>query len=93
MVRRAADAAMQLLTRNYQRQDRARVMAALASLGDDTDRGSAVKWFFDEPNNEGGSTPQGGFIRELEHRHPEQWRDIVRRIVAHPKFVNCDRLT
>ncbi len=68
-------------------------MAALASLGDDTDRGSAVKWFFDEPNNEGGSTPQGGFIRELEHRHPEQWRDIVRRIVAHPKFVNCDRLT
>jgi len=86
IVRRAADAAMQYLTRDYQGRDRARVMAALASLGDDTDRGSAVKWFFDEPNKEGGSSPQGIFIGALERRHPEQWRDIVRRIVAHPKI-------
>ena len=86
IVRRAVDAAMQHLTREHQSWDRAKVMAALASLGDDPDRDRAVKWFFDEPNKEGGSSPQGIFIGELERRHPEQWRYIVRRIVANPKF-------
>ncbi|HRX77468.1 MAG TPA: hypothetical protein P5307_00315 [Pirellulaceae bacterium] len=86
IVRRAVVAAMKEYTGEYKGWERAEAMAALASLGDDSDRSSAVKWFFEEPNKAGGSTSQSIFIHELERRHPTQWSDVVRRIVAHPTF-------
>ncbi len=64
----------------------ARAMAALADLGDATDRATAAKWFYDEPNSDTGTTAQTAFIQELERRRPQEWRDTVKQIIAHPAF-------
>jgi hypothetical protein len=85
-ARRLAEKGMEEFAGKYREWDRAKVMAALAALGDATDQESAIKWFYEEPNNAGGSTPQNTFIHELEHRRPEQWRDVVHGVVDHPGF-------
>lgn len=86
LVRGAVGAAMKDLDGEYESWDRAHAMAALAALGDTSDRERAVKWFYEEPNPSGGSTPQSIFIHDLEFRKPKEWRDIARRLVEHPSF-------
>lgn len=66
--------------------NQARAMAALADLGDASDRAAAAKWFYEMPNTDTGTTPQTAFIKELERRRPQEWRDTVKQIVAHPAF-------
>jgi hypothetical protein len=86
LVRRAVDSAMKDLDDRFEGWERARAMAALAALGDSTDRESAVKWFYEEPNSDGGSTPQAVFLGDLKQRKPKEWRDIAHRLVADPSF-------
>ncbi len=85
-VRRLAEDGLRENSGKYQEWDRAKVMAALASLGDGTDRATAVNWFYDEPNRQGGSTSQSIFIHEIGQRRPGQWRDVARSIIARPAF-------
>jgi hypothetical protein len=88
-VRRFAEAGMSAFAGEYKEWDRAKVMAALAALGDTTDRKAAIQWFYDEPNKAGGSSPQSIFLHELQRRKPERWREVFEGIVAHLAF---DRL-
>lgn len=85
-VRRVVAAGMKDLDDPTQRWGRAGVMAALATLGDGTDRERAAKWFYEEPVYEGGTTAQSVFINELKRRKPKEWREIVRRLVVDPGF-------
>ena len=86
LVRRAADAGMKNLPETYQGRDRARVMAALAALGNAADRTRAAKWFYAEPAQPEYSTPQSTFIGELKRRKPREWRDIARCLVVDASF-------
>lgn len=85
-VRDVAKLGMKAFAGVYDNWERAKVMAALAALGNSEDRLTAVKWFYDEPNKKGGSSSQSILIHELEQRRPSTWRDIVREIVIQPAF-------
>lgn len=84
--RRYAELGVAAMSAGYFSWDRAKIMAALAAYGDRQDWETATRWFYDEINHSGGSTPQSVFISEVERRKPDHWRDIVIGIVAHPKF-------
>ncbi len=88
-VRRAVDAGMRHFTSKYQSWDRGRLMAALAVHGDGADRKAAATWFYNELSSDRGSSAQSVFIGALQYRRPENWREIIRPIVAHSHF---DRL-
>ncbi len=85
-VRRLANAGMSRLKSSHQSWERGKLMAALAVHGKEADRQTATKWFYAEANRDGGSSAQSVFIGALRHRRPDNWREIIRPIVAHQDF-------
>ncbi len=67
-----------------------KVMAALVEHGDETDRATAVQWFYSQVNDaDRGSTAQSVFLHGLEQRLPREGKDVIKRLVSEPAF---DRL-
>ncbi len=86
IVRRVAEVGMKELVGKYKGWDRAKVMAALAALGDSDDRHTAIKWFYEEPSEKRSASPQSVFLKEIQQRKPSGWRHIVREIVTQSAF-------
>ncbi len=88
-ARQVKDEAMQYHARENRGWERADVMAALADLGDETDVASVARWFYSEPNGNGGSTAQSVFLNRLEQRRPRAGKEIIRLLASDPAL---DRL-
>jgi len=88
-ARKVKDEAMQHFSKDYDSWERAKVMAALADHGDETDRAAVAKWFYSETNASGGSSVQSVFMSRLEQRRPHAGKEIIRLLASDPAF---DRL-
>lgn len=88
-ARQVKDEAMQYHAGEYRGWERAEVMAALADLGDETDVATVARWFYSEPNGNGGSTAQSVFLNRLEQRRPPAGKELIRLLASDPAL---DRL-